>query len=176
VYVCVCVCVCVLVGGWVWVYVSDRWVATYARERMRLNRPYISIQPSICKYINLSLYTSIYTSYMYLHIQTHARAHTHTNNAVIQHVRTHAAYSRIVSARTRSHAYARTHASPFTHPDFASMYINIFIHDVCVGYIYRRAYPCAHVMATAASSARAIASQARVRAMRCSRMHAHTHL
>jgi hypothetical protein len=37
------------------------------------------------------------------------------------------------------------------------VYMYIFIHDVCVGCISRRTYPRAHVMATAASSARAIA-------------------
>ncbi len=72
--------------------------------------------------------------------------------------RTHAAFAH----RQRPHAIARarknTHAYPFTYPDFALIYIYMYIvHDVCVGYIYRRTYPRAHVMATAATSALAIA-------------------
>jgi hypothetical protein len=55
--------------------------------------------------------------------------------------RTHAAYSRIVSARTRSHAYARTHRRTHLHTWFLHRYRYTYIvPEVCVGYIYRRAH------------------------------------
>jgi hypothetical protein len=55
--------------------------------------------------------------------------------------RTHAAYSRIVSARTRSHAYARTHRRTHLHTWVLHRYMYTHIvPEVCVGYIYRRAH------------------------------------
>jgi hypothetical protein len=70
------------------------------------------------------------------------------------------------SNRTRKHAGRAptqhrvrggpTSTHPFTHPDFASIHIHNVCY-VCVGYMSRRRNPRTHVMATAASSARAIA-------------------
>jgi hypothetical protein len=63
----------------------------------------------------------------------------------------HSRACRALAHRQRPHAIARvrknTHAYPFTCPDFASIDRHIYIYSymTCVGYIYRRTYPRAHV-------------------------------
>jgi hypothetical protein len=61
-------------------------------------------------------------------------------------------------ARVRTRTQEHTHV-PIHMPGLGiDIYIYIYIvHEVCVRYIYRRTYPRAHMMVTAASSARAIA-------------------
>jgi hypothetical protein len=79
----------------------------------------------------------------------------------------HSRTCRALAHRHRPHAIARDRTRTQEHTR-APIYIpglcvDIYIHlytctlDVCVGHIYRRTYPRTHVMATAASSARAIA-------------------
>jgi hypothetical protein len=62
--------------------------------------------------------------------------------------------------RMREHTRAPIHYIPGLGIDLHKY----TVHDVCVGYVSRRTFPRAHVMATAASSARAIRRSARRRA------------
>ncbi len=93
-------------------------------------------------------------------VYIHCVCASHIDGWPYEESASHSHRCRVLAHRQRPHAIARVcknaHAHPFTCPDFAPIKY-IFMYDMCVGNICRRTYPRAHVMATAASSARAIA-------------------
>jgi hypothetical protein len=120
-------------------------------RRARIGDPFVLVARRACIWIHACImYRDTYTvcvfhRWMALRRECVALAH-------MPRIRASSAPAR---DRTRTQGYTR--AYPFTYPDFASIYAYVCINTRRVRWLYIQAIVPAHVMATVASSARAIA-------------------